>query len=367
MTSKQRVKTAMSGGTPDRVPIIPQICHPHAIRALGLDFRRTIIEAVQDPYLVNRLDLECCRTYGVDGIRIWIPADPVRVLDDGEHAWGLDEHGDKIGRVDFEGGGGIVPLEETPALHTDQDVDDIPVPSADELLRTEKFQSIKRIVDQARDEFFLITPPGAFTFEYVTFMRGKQQALMDLMERPEFALRMIDKATRVAIQHAIALARVGIDGLYLGDTFGGLIGPALFEEFCVPAVKRLVAALKPYSVLTYLHICGNSTKLFELMADTGVDCIEPLDPLGGVVVADAKRRVGHRVALMGGVNTLALAHGTLEEVIESAKTCIREGAPGGGYILAAGDMLPTETSREKVEAMIEVAKTHGRYPLSATG
>ena len=25
----------------------------------------------------------------------------------------------------------------------------------------------------------------------------------------------------------------------------------------------------------------------ELMADTGVDCIEPLDPLGGVDVADA--------------------------------------------------------------------------------
>jgi uroporphyrinogen-III decarboxylase len=346
------------------VPVIPQICHPHAIRALGLDFRKTIIEAVENPFLVNRLDLDCCRSYGVDGMRIWIPADPVETLDDGESVWQVDKKGQKTGRVDFMGGGGIVPLQEKPALESEEDIENIGVLSADELLRTDKFQSIRQIVDEAREELFLITPPGAFTFEYVTFMRGKEQALMDLKERPEFAARMIDKATEVAIQHAIALASMGIDGLYIGDTFGGLIGPALFHEFCVPAVKRFVAALKPHGVLIYLHICGNSTQLFELMADTGVDCIEPLDPLGGVVVADAKRRVGHRVALMGGVNTVALAHGPLDEVIEDCKRCIGEGAPGGGYILAAGDMLPTETSREKVEAMIHTAKTYGQYPLT---
>ncbi|KKM62796.1 hypothetical protein LCGC14_1518050 [marine sediment metagenome] len=37
--------------------------------------------------------------------------------------------------------------------------------------------------------------------------------------------------------------------------------------------------------------------------------------------------------------------------------CLSEGAPGGRYILAAGDMLPTETSREKVELMLEMSNT----------
>ena len=32
----------------------------------------------------------------------------------------------------------------------------------------------------------------------------------------------------------------------------------------------------------YLHICGNSNPILEMMASTGVDAIEPLDPLGGV-------------------------------------------------------------------------------------
>ncbi|MHB1318984.1 MAG: uroporphyrinogen decarboxylase family protein [Anaerolineae bacterium] len=123
-------------------------------------------------------------------------------------------------------------------------------------------------------------------------------------------------------------------------------------------------ALKPYGVLIYLHVCGNSVPILELMADTGVDCIEPLDPLGGVDVADAKRRVGHRVALMGGVNTLTLLGGTPDEVTAEARECIRKGAQGGGYILGAGDMVPRHARPENVDAMIAAAKTYGTYPLS---
>ncbi len=363
MNSKERVKIAMSGGIPDRVPVIPQICHPHAIRALGMDFRKTMIEALKNPLLVDELVLACCRSYGVDGIRIWIPADPIDIFDDGENVWELDKSGKKVGRLDFMGGGRIVPLNEKPILESNEDVDKIRALSADELLKTEKFQSTKEIVDDIKDEFFMIGHPDSFTFAYVASMRGKEQAMIDLMERPDFVKEIINKGTEISIQRSIAFAKIGIDALYIGDTFGGLIGPRAFKEFCLPAFKRFVKTLKQYNVLIYLHICGNSTKLFELMADTGVDCIEPLDPLGGVVVADAKRRVGHRVALMGGVNTVTLAQGTLDEVIEDCKRCIREGAPGGGYILAAGDMLPTETSKEKVEAMIRIAKTYGRYPI----
>lgn len=257
MNSKERVKIAMSGGIPDRVPVIPQICHPHAIKALGMDFRKTIIETLKNPFLVNKLNFDCCRSYGVDGIRIWIPADPINILDDGENAWGLDESGRKISRVDFKGGGGIVPLNENPIIKSDEDVDEIEILNADKLLKTEKFQSIKEIVDEAGAEFFMIGPPAPFTFEYVTFMRGKQQAMIDIMERPDFVRKIIDKGTEISIEQSIALAKIGMDALYIGETFGGLIGPDLFKEFCVPAIRRCVKTLEQYNILLYLHICGN--------------------------------------------------------------------------------------------------------------
>jgi len=360
MNAVERVTTAMKRGTPDRVPFIPQICPPHAILMLGLDFERTIIETLHNPKRINELDWECARRYGVDGLRAWIEGDPIDAVKvDGVWCGRNPQTGKMLGRIDFEGGGAPVAPEEA-TVHTMTDIDAIPVPTADELLATNRFDGIKKILADAGDDFFVITPPGEFTFQFLAFKRGKEQAMVDLHERPDFCHRMLEKALAITVETAAALTKIGVHCLYIGDTFGGVIGPDHFREFCVPYARRLVSEMETRfgarRPLIHFHVCGNSTRLWELMADTGVDCIDPLDPLGGAEVRDAKRRVGNRVSLMGGVNTVKLAHGTLQEVKADTQRCLREGAPGGGYVLACGDMLPTETSREKVETMRDAAQ-----------
>jgi uroporphyrinogen-III decarboxylase len=362
MTGKQRVRTAMRNGTPDRVPCIPQICLPHAVRTLGMDFESTLLDAVRNPMRAGEISFTCAKRYGVDGMRAWIPADPLEVVKEDGVWYGRDpKTGKRLGRVDFAGGGGVVPIEE-PTLHAREDIDAIPVPSADEILDSGKLDGIKRIIAEAGEDCFIISAPGPFTPEYLTFAQGKQRAMMDLMDQPDFCHRAQQKALQVSIQNAFALTEIGIDGLLLGDTFGGIIGPRGFKEFCLPYFRQFVTEMRTRfgarCPIIYLHICGNSTKILELMADTGVDCLEPLDPLGGVVVKDAKERVGRRVALMGGVHTVKLAHGSLADVQRDIDRCLSEGAPGGGYVLACGDMLPTETAREKVEAMLSAARNY---------
>ena len=92
-----------------------------------------------------------------------------------------------------------------------------------------------------------------------------------------------------------------------------------------------------------------------MMADTGADCVEPLDPMGGVDVEDAKRRIGHRGALMGGLSPLTLLESSPEQVFEEAVACCRAGGRDGGYILAAGDMVPDRTPEENIRAMLQAA------------
>lgn len=359
MKAKERCRIAMSCGIPDRVPVIPQICIPHAVRMLGMNYESTVLETIRNPALINKYDFLCAKEYGVDGIRAWMVPDPLDVVKVDGAWYGRDpKTGEKLGPVDFEGGGWVVPSEEPIIHHEDEIAGKIPVLSAEEVLKSGKLDSIKAIIKEGGDDLFIISAPGCFTVEQITFVRGKTQAMMDLMDSPEFCHKIMEQSLAAAIQKSLALVSIGVDALYIGDTFGGVISPDQFLEFCVPYIKRFVQAIKGKGPLVYLHICGNSTKILEMMADTGVDCIEPLDPLGGVKVADAKKRVGHRVALMGGVHTVKLAHGTLQEVVDDCRRCLNEGAPGGGYILAAGDMLPTETSREKVEAMISAAKNY---------
>jgi len=132
-----------------------------------------------------------------------------------------------------------------------------------------------------------------------------------------------------------------------------LISPKHFERFCLPAYRKFCRHFRD-RILVYMHICGNSNPILEIMAGTGVHVVEPLDPLGGVSVADAKRRIGDKVALMGGLNTLTLCHGTAEEVrAEAIQKCL-EGGPQG-YILAAGDKVPPDTPLENLQAMVDVA------------
>ncbi len=360
MNSRQRCRTAMNGGIPDCVPVIPQICHPHSIRALGLDFRKTMIEAVKKPAFVNKLQIECARYYGADGVRVWIHHENVPCLyDDGENVWEIEPSTNKfIGRLDFKGGGWIIPLKEEILIKNESDIEKIPVIPASSLLKTESFKKIKELVEDAKKDLFVITSPGCISVEYATTVRGKAQAFVDLIERPEFAHKVLRRATDVAIQKALAMIEIGVDAFMLGETFGGVIGPELFKEFCVPYFKMFVDKIKKYDVCIYLHVCGNSTQLFELMAETGVDCIEPLDPLGGVAVADAKKRLKNKTAIMGGVNTVKLARGTFEEVKQDIQRCLSEGAPEGGYLLACGDMLPTESSPEKVFEMVRAAHSY---------
>lgn len=368
----------MSRGIPDRVPVIPQICIPHAARMLGMDYESTVLETIRNPALINKYDFLCAKEYGVDGMRAWLVPDPLDVVKIDGVWFGRDPRtGEKLGPVDFEGGGGVVPSEDPTIHQADEIAGKIPVLSAEEILKSGKLDSIKMIIKEGGEDLFVIGAPGCFTVEKITFLRGKAQAMMDLMDDPDFCHKIMERSLAAAIQRSFALAAIGIDALYIGETFGGVISPDQFKEFCFPYFKRFAQAIKGLPALSvaaglpnqghgdqgkgplvYLHICGNSAKILEMMAETGVDCIEPLDPLGGVKIADAKKRVGHRVALMGGVHTVKLAHGTLQEVVDDCRRCLSEGAPGGGYLLAAGDMLPTETSREKVEAMINAAKKY---------
>jgi uroporphyrinogen decarboxylase len=91
-----------------------------------------------------------------------------------------------------------------------------------------------------------------------------------------------------------------------------------------------------------------------MLADTGARRIEPLDPLGGVSVADAKRRVGHRAALMGGVDTLTLAQGTADQIQDECTRKCRQGGPYG-YVLGFGEIVPADTPIENLQAMVDVA------------
>ncbi len=99
-------------------------------------------------------------------------------------------------------------------------------------------------------------------------------------------------------------------------------------------------------------------------AETDVTSMEPLEepPTGNVDLAEAKRRVGDKLCIKGNINTTEfMLDATPEQVREKCKWAIDAAGTGGGFILSTGDQCGRDTPDENLFAMVEVAKTYGKY------
>jgi uroporphyrinogen-III decarboxylase len=359
MNSRALMRAAMRRQPTPRIPTMPQTLRDMAVHVYGAENGRDWIAetklCLEDPAYGQRLLLRLTREVGCDGLRLHVLPGPLTIKRDGEDLIVLDaRNGERVGRIDMHGGGGVIadhPEEPIETLaEAKSRIERILPPFSDE-----QITQLKSVRDSVSD-LFVATPPGGITMNTYTILRSREQAMMDLYDRPDFVSAVMDMQADAIIRRAEGLLKAGVDAFYIGDpaASASLISPKHFEQLCVPAYQKFCRHFRNSDILIYIHVCGNSSPILEMMADTGAHVVEPLDPLGGVSVADAKRRIGGRVALMGGVNTLTLATGTAEDVRAEAIQKCREGGPYG-YVLAAGDMVPPRTPLANLQALVDVA------------
>ena len=98
--------------------------------------------------------------------------------------------------------------------------------------------------------------------------------------------------------------------------------------------------------------------------ETKLTIIDPLEvpPMGDCDLAELKRLYGDRLVLKGNLHTTeVMLRGSVDDVVAASKKAIDDGGAGGGFILSTGDQCGRDTPYENLEAMVEVARTYGRY------
>lgn len=358
ITPRELVRAAMRREVTGRIPVVPNLTRDMATRVYadecGGDWLDAYQQCLENPALSYDLLIRLVREAGCDGLRLFPRAEPIAIERLGDRLIAYDESTDeRLGVIDTYGGGYVVP--------------DKPLPPIDNLgearsrlqqmvaeFSDKKLERIRRARGKVPDLWVSSSAFGVCMNTY-TVLRGRQQAYLDLYERPDFVHAVMDLQVEAAIEAGERLLTTGIDAIRTGgaSSSNDLISPRHFEQFCLPAERQFVNHFR-HKCLTYICIPGKSDLILEMLADTGAHMIEPLDPLGGVSVADAKRRVGHRAALMGGVNTLTLAQGAPEQVRAECTGKCREGGPYG-YVLGVGDMVPADTPLRNLRAMVDVA------------
>ena len=141
--------------------------------------------------------------------------------------------------------------------------------------------------------------------------------------------------------------------------------PAIFRELALPIVKKMTALAKKHGIPSHIHSCGPEKELIKICAEeTDLTLIDPLEipPMGDCDLKEIKKRYGQKLVLKGNLHTTnVMLYGTVADVTEASKRAIDDGGVDGGFILSTGDQCGRDTPHENITAMIETAKTYGKY------
>ncbi len=201
---------------------------------------------------------------------------------------------------------------------------------------------------------------GFSLFERAWTLRGMENLMVDMIERPSFVEALLDSICdyNVALVQR-ALSEYPIDAVHFGDDWGSqrgpLISPPMWRRFLAPRLKRQYGAVKSAGKFVTIHSCGKVQEFFPDLITMGLDCFNPFQP-EVMDVYEMKATYGDRLAFWGGVSTQRLLpRGTPDEVRAEVRELKARIGAGGGYILAPAHAIPGDAKPENILAMIEVA------------
>jgi uroporphyrinogen decarboxylase len=208
-------------------------------------------------------------------------------------------------------------------------------------------------------------------FELAWELRGMEAFLMDMLADKMFANKLLDKT--LEIQMGLYEALLSQTGEYVqivetaddyGTQNGPLLSPALFREMIKPRRKQLnelIRRLAPRAKIFH-HTCGSVYKIVDDLIETGVDILNPVQPLAKDMDSfRLKKEFGDRLVFHGGVDEQVALPGSKAVLEKEIKTRIDAFAPGGGYIIAPTSNFQTDTSIENIVFYLEIVKTYGVY------
>ena len=203
-------------------------------------------------------------------------------------------------------------------------------------------------------------------FSLPRYLMGMQDLLMAVVTEPELVRGLVEMSVDVNLELAEEVAARGVKIVYTGDDFaynkGPLMSPKHFRELFYPGLKRVVQGFKELGLYVIKHTDGNIWPIIDMIIDSGIDCLDPIDPQAGMDLGEVKAKYGQRVALKGNVDCAhLLSFGTEDEVVEATKTALKKGMPGGGFILSSSNSIHSAVKPENYAAMLSTLKDFGSY------
>jgi uroporphyrinogen decarboxylase len=175
-----------------------------------------------------------------------------------------------------------------------------------------------------------------------------------LYQRPDLLHAILEKNTTSVIAYLNAQIDAGAQAVMLFDTWGGALAHGAYHAFSLAYARRVMAGLKRAAdgrIVPRVFFTKGGGLWLDAMADCGADALG-LD--WTVNLADAKKQVGHKVALQGNLDPNVL-FGDPATIEREAARVLAEFAAGGsanGHVFNLGHGISQFTDPAHVEVLV---------------
>ncbi|HOJ39498.1 MAG TPA: uroporphyrinogen decarboxylase family protein [bacterium] len=251
--------------------------------------------------------------------------------------------------------GYISPLRQAQSL---SEIENFPFPPETGYDET----GLKEKVEQAHREGKVACTAVGHIYETSWQIRGYEQFLMDLVERPAWSECILDRIAASRMALATAGARAGVDYLITGDDVANqkslMFSLPMWRRFIKSRWAKIYQAarsLKP-DIQIWYHSDGNIEAIIPELIDIGVTILNPLQP-ECLDVPSLKARYGRHLVFDGTIGTQStMPFGTPEEVARVVRENKKVLGYDGALILAPTHVLEPEVPLENIEAFIQACR-----------
>jgi uroporphyrinogen decarboxylase len=218
------------------------------------------------------------------------------------------------------------------------------------------------------NEHRIVRGGGSEPFYQYKFLRGDQQAFLDLIENPEIAHYCLDKLFELAYQSTARIfesipGRVSITYVAedLGAQDGLMYSPDQIRAFLFPGMKRMMELTRQNGSFVFTHSDGSFREVIPDLIAMGMQVLNPIQwRCKNMDREGLKRDFGDKLAFHGAVdNQYTLPFGTVEEVRQEVIDNYRILGAGGGYILAPCHNVQAVSPPENIVALYETGYEYG--------
>lgn len=220
--------------------------------------------------------------------------------------------------------------------------DYMPAPHADLSLIAEASASHpEALLRGTIPSFDLFGQPGCF--QDLSCLFGIERLILECYDDPQWVHEMLALLQKRKLAYIDTLGQNCYDVMELGggDASTTVISPGMFREFVAPYDAPLIHAIQQKGIRTAYHTCGGMMPILEDIAAMGTNAMEtftPPDMGGDVDLAEAKRRIGDKVCMIGGFDQFHFFSGGSEaETRAEVRRCFEAAGGDGGFILSPSD------------------------------